>query len=466
MASNSEGVLITSDSAGNVHVVWGNWIGSDQPEPHSSNTIFYKWWDGSRWSDPVDVLAASGVGGNARVLINGLATTGDGRVVVHWISSAGLLVSDAAIGKADDARNWHTTLIDSSKTNWSALAIDEAGERWYVVFVAEDRDQIRLISSEDAGLTWREPIVLWTTPASSSAPSNPTLSVASDGTVHLAWSETTERREWAGEAIWYARMPQGDEKQIGLREVARSSWPDGPTMDWPALATNPTGAVHLFWNNGVGSQTGRFHEWSEDSGVTWSGIEQVFPGELSGQTGRAGLVFDSAGTLHIVTSAAGPEGATAVRYFTWRNGQYAPYQTLSDVRLFCEYPGVAITNGHQLHVVRPCQVAWRSPEPSVPYYISGLVEAPVIGPKGFAEAARIGSVAGEQPPVTVPVTGTEATRAIVELDRERGVTLVGNEVLTTTASSSFLFTVAFPAALTALFVLVTVVFLHLRRSRT
>lgn len=332
---------IVTDLAGNIHVVWRGWAGEGYTRPEAWNAIFYTWWDGEKWSEPVDVYLPSSPSAS---LNTGIATTATGKVVIATASP--VAVSVAPIGQATDARNWQTTTIASGKD--PALAIDQQRGHWYVSYTSDD-GSIMVVYSEDEGETWSDPRIVATATDPRSYLQSWSIAGLEDGSVHLVWSEHREQRNWGGEAIWHARLPTVSADSIEVREVARNA---ETTLDAPILAAGNDGFLHLFWNNGVASTIGRSHQWSEDYGKTWSIVEPVFPG-LSGQTEQAGLAVDSEGRLHVVTAADGFGYSFGVmRYATWENGSWSNFLDLFPDQIGRgERPALAITGGNQLHLV-------------------------------------------------------------------------------------------------------------------
>lgn len=370
---------ITADVTGNLHVIWSGWTGADYPGGWANNTIFYTWWDGTKWSDPIDILVSKNIGGT--VGTRSITTTRDGYVVVAWSSPSGVAVSKALIGDATNARAWHTIRFDQG--NFPQLAVDSVKEKWYLTY-DQDRSRILFTYSEDNGNTWAPTRVVWASITDSSALRNWGTYVSSDGGVHVVWSELTEQRGWQGEAIWHARLLSLEQGAFDVREVARSTSPDDPTLDAPIMAVGMTGTLHLFWNNGVGSATGRFHQWSEDDGITWSDVSPVFPG-LSGQTEQAGVVVDSNNVLHWITSANGSGyNYGVIRYASWESGRWSSYNTLWPETHRGEFPALAITGGNQLHLVWS---QFTGPPPGAlsrnVVYSTRLVDAPSIPSTDF-----------------------------------------------------------------------------------
>jgi len=385
---------VANDAAGNLHVVWNAWVGPDRPSIWAANTIYYVWWNGEQWSQPADILAASSAAGVLQA--GSVAATSDGYLVVAWTENDVVNVSRAPVERASLASAWDTVRVDTGSN--ARLAIDSLSGRWLLTFGVEAK-YVLLRYSDDLGRSWSVSRVVWSAPSDASAVINQGVYVAGDGSVHMVWSEHVRRRNWGGEAVWHARIPPLGAGAFEVREVARSVDMDEPTLDSPVMALNPIGELHLFWNNGVGSTTGRFHQWSSDYGETWSDVHAVFPG-LSGQTAPAGLIFDSGDTLHLVSAADGfGYGYAVLRYATWKNGQWSEFTTLWPEIFPGEHPALAITGGNRLHLFWDFFDHLPNGDLATKVMYSSLrLDAPFVQPQGFTERAEASDASHETAP--------------------------------------------------------------------
>ncbi|PVE30737.1 hypothetical protein DC030_15335, partial [Enterococcus faecalis] len=70
------------------------------------------------------------------------------------------------------------------------------------------------------------------------------------------------------------------------------------------IAVDAEGNVHLVYGRNIGNRDGRWYQWSQDNGATWTQRQLLFPlaESASGDTGGYSFVQDSSGTLHLVNS--------------------------------------------------------------------------------------------------------------------------------------------------------------------
>lgn len=342
---------IAADGHGNLHVLWHT-RDDGQPGDYTVHAVYYAVWDGQSWSEPLDILAVPLGAGRGIGQVRSFVATPDGLLLALYTQEGRVMLARAAIEEAIVARAWSMIPLDQGSS--PTLAVSVAGDRWYVTYVADAATALLVTCSDDQGLTWDNPHPIWTAPPQSAANNVESL-VSQDGRLQLVWTENAARRNWNGEAIWHAAYDPVSGTALA-REVARSARPEDPNIDQATLAECPNGQLHLFWNNGAGSQTGRFHQWHDPQTQIWSPAKPLFPG-LSGLTSKAGLVCDSANRVHLIT-AAGARGASApgydatpLFYATWFSGEWSGYTVLWGGKYGGERPSVTILMGNQLHLV-------------------------------------------------------------------------------------------------------------------
>lgn len=339
--------FIAADLDGDLHAIWHEGEEMEGTGQRIIEVMYYSYYDGTQWSMPVDIVAAQSDSEQGLTPARGLVATPDGRLLVIRSEDGFVVISQAPKEEATNARAWSSVRVDAGVN--PTLAVSRHGQTWCHASWRDGYTSLFLSCSHDQGDTWDPATFIWSAPPDA-AGNNVDSLFAADGQVHLAWSEPTERRNWSSEAIWHAVVdPRSD--IVSVREVMRSISSEDPTLDTPALAECPDAQVHIFWNNGVGSTTGRFHQHTLSGSDAWSDVAPVFPG-LSGLTSKAGLVCDNTGRVHVITAAAGAGTSTSpLRYATWSNGAWSDYRTLWDGRCYGERPSMAIAGGNQLHVV-------------------------------------------------------------------------------------------------------------------
>ena len=361
-------------------------------------------------------------------------------------------MSVAPIEEAADAKSWHTTQIDTDGAR-PLLAADPASGALYISYVVANA-QVMLRRSTDGGSSWEKTQTIWSSEAGDHVPYNGSLAVDNQGAAHLGWQVNDGSQNWKAVQIWHARWsPQQD---ILVRMVMQGEEAD-PSLAYPSLAVDLSSSrLFLFWDNGVGSQTGRFYQWSDDNGATWSEVHSVFAPELSGITGNAGLAFDSQGTLHVATAAEGPDENTAVRYATWDNASWTPYQSISLLDHPGEHPSLCITGGNVLHLI------WNDDyTDGQVIYVTRTAQAPALAPSGFTARSP-----DEQVPPLPTVIVPASTQSTPTPSANSSSSRSGNAVQQSKASSDGALPIVLSTSLSATLVLFVAVWrINSRRRR-
>ena len=118
------------------------------------------------------------------------------------------------------------------------------------------------------------------------------------------------------------------------------------------IAARGDDELHLVWNDAESRE--RLHQWSTDGGATWSAAAAI--AGLRGASSRAlAMVFDAAGTLHLVSSLGGPGGVEPIVHTTWRSDRaaWSVPERISRGMVGAQpngLPALAIEAGNTLHV--------------------------------------------------------------------------------------------------------------------
>lgn len=347
--------VVSCDGAGNVHVFWGEATGLLM-ENEDIKVIYYARYDGAAWSIPADIFAAIEPG---YVWPLTAAVDRSGKLHLIWAgSSSGQAVlyhSWAWAAEPITARSWTTTQLDAGWTSFSYadLVLDASGS-FHLVYVS-GTDTIYYLASSDGGQNWS--VASEVVSAAPGAPVfEPMLRIDGKGTRHVVWTEHND--QGYNVAVHYARSEDG--RVWDGRLVA-----DGG-CGWIGIGIRGDQEVHLVWSRGIGSVDGRYHEWSEDGGLTWSSPAVIWP-NVSGYTGFPQMITDSDGTLHLVLSGAahwltGRYGVSCILCGEW-NSQTRAWGELAVVAGVAEpgtheHPRIVVTGGNLLHAV---WVVWGEP---------------------------------------------------------------------------------------------------------
>jgi hypothetical protein len=345
---------MTADASGQLHVFWGEITGSTERDEEATE-IYYRRWDGASWQHPVNVFVSE-VGGGVRVLAADVDC--QGRLHVIWFGEKRfnrvLYHSWAWVQASIDARSFTTRqIITGTGMSDGDLVIDGDGNL-HLVFMAENTRSIFYITAHanDDPILW-SPAIDVTLKGSTRIVSEPQIALTRDGTRHVVWTEFNQKGFGLG--VHYVRSRDGLEwevPQLIFRPEADER--GGILARWITVATDANDNIHLAWSRGVGRVDGRYHQWSEDQGESWSEPRVIQEG-YSGSTGYATMVTDNTGQLHMVMSAhnRAVSHETTLFYTIWdRQAKVWTYpESMVSEGFGGERPMLAITGGNTLHVI-------------------------------------------------------------------------------------------------------------------
>jgi hypothetical protein len=357
--------FVVDDTEGGVNVLWEVYVEAMANHGELVSGIYCVHGDGTSWSEPIDVLVAPDFG---RTYWPEHAVDRQGRVHLVWIGpDATLYYSRAPAADACDARSWVTAALPPRDgVMYGDIVVDEAG----IIHVAYARSgkDVYYIRSEDDGLSWTDPVAV-SSVLPTEATSFPSIAVDRANRVHIAWEENKLPDGVPALGLFYAvSTDSGDTWSTPLM------FADGGHTQ-PSIAALPDGTTHLLWNGRI-TTGGRYHQWSVDGGVSWSAPVEFVPKSVGGgQTGAPQFAIDSAGTLHVVTGAAGTLSVV------WANQGWRTPETIMPFTTFgnLEHQSIAVSHGNILHAVASAdlhRVVWARGQSAAPKTDPGLAPRP------------------------------------------------------------------------------------------
>jgi hypothetical protein len=189
-----------------------------------------------------------------------------------------------------DSATWPSMVSDGDSTIYVA----------YTIPLNEDRG-IYLTRSEDDGESWSAAILVFDGTAATWDLVGPTsLTRTLDGTLHLLWTRWAQLPEMQAMTLVYARSEDNGQ-----------SWSEPETViQEPVLGSSILGVqerfVHRIWSGLLDGRPSIWHQFSEDGGITWSGVGRVVdPGFIPGPTTLIADHNDNPILLHLAESNAG-----------------------------------------------------------------------------------------------------------------------------------------------------------------
>jgi hypothetical protein len=378
-------MVLVADRAGGLHMFF-----SHKPDEASGVSIDYTSWNGSEWSQPVDVLVTG--------MADGAALRGaviDSRQVVHllWLDQGrALMHSSAEVARASSPWAWSSPQKVAAGLVSGDISVGPDDTLYVVYGDPAITDSVSLVISTDGGGRWLESQQLASSGSGEVAIGEVSVAVDDEGRLHTVWAEYALPDGWPPAGVFYARGSEDAADSPLVLQVA------GEGYGHPGVSTIGEEEVHLVWSSGVGGD-GAFHSWSSDGGESWSRPDIYGGGR--GLAGQPSFAVDSAERLHYVLGHA--------RYAVWDGGRLSEYQDLRPAELVAQVEGsngeraeLAITSGNRVHVV------FESDFDKI-WYTSRQLDVPPLPTEPIA--AMVTTAAPTETPAAPPTTAAGTTPA-------------------------------------------------------
>jgi len=406
--ASSISVALVADHWNRVHAFWVSRI---EDRTSSSGSIYYTLWDGTSWTEPVDIFYGAGYWDRPQVVIDS-----KGWLHLTWIGGGQAWYSRAFARDAGSLQAWQTPrpVTDDSAAS-IAIVADPRGTLHAVYCSFGQAGQLAYTSSAD-GETWSSPVRLaevrgcW-------------ARIAADGRERLHVVYADQEGAGSGIAAYYIASEDGGQTWSNLLELDRQderfTGEYGPA--WANVIAIGSDEVHVVWDGAPAGE--RWHQWSRDGGKTWTGRQQILEG-LRGLTQPNALAADSAGRVHLL-SLGWPGGNTDRQgpfYTVWDGSTWAPVRQVGTRENWdAEGPALAIAGGNEL------VAAWwngssDTVEGPVEVWASALaITAPEITPQPLPTPTRASdpkdmapqmvqeAISDSSPPSTTTITTTAGT---------------------------------------------------------
>lgn len=335
--------VLAADQTGVLHACW-----ADEQEG-GSMALLYARWDGSEWTQPVDVIAMPGT-------LQGPSIAVDQFGIIHLIWRGfgnALYYSSASAAGATSAAAWSAPRVLAVSNPHAHIVVDQAGGL-HIVYPA--LDGVYYIYSADSGSSWTAPLLLAMPSGANATTDFARLAVAPNGDLHVVWTELELPNGWPPLGVFYSRSFDGGETWSTSFQMAGEGY-----LEVNVVPVDQN-LIHTAWNAMVGI-SGRYHRWSSDSGMTWSETDEIVPAALGGgSTNPPGLAVDASGVVHVVVNTndtiprTGPGEFGATLYSSWGGSGWLPPVNISSPApgyssVNNEASAIAVLNGNQLHVL-------------------------------------------------------------------------------------------------------------------
>ena len=309
--------FLLADPAGKAHLFWAEKVSNDPG--NQPDTIMYAYWDGVTWSSPIDIVFSPPATGNLLTIYPHAILDDIGQIHLFWIEQPNypnytLFHSYAFASQAYSARAWSPAQVITEDLTGTKYSIDVAarpnGEihllhaRVRQGFSPPEDRAVAYLRSDDRGLSWTEPVDIWSIPDTESGASDTRLLLADPGKVYATWTEWDGTGN--GQAVHFARSLDNGltwDRPVRLSERVGDEY----ERDWARLASLGDDQLVVMWEGGYRAY--RHAMYSNDGGVTWSKPIDTFPW-LIGENGFVEFAYDSNGRLHLFIAQRVREGYT------------------------------------------------------------------------------------------------------------------------------------------------------------
>ncbi len=300
---NAEDPVLAVDGDGNVHIVW-----QDNSLLDGSNDydIFYKNYTVATgtWSTTVVVSTES-----TSTSYHPALREENGTLHLAWEDQTAL------DGPGSDwdifyknytiaAGTWsNTTIVSTESTSWSlgaSLEVEQNGKVHLAWFDSTPLDgnsdyDIFYKNYTVAAGTWSNTTIV-STESDGGGSRNPTLVVGADGTIHVAWDDSsTYDGSGTDFDIFYKNYTVATSTWSSTTVISTGS--TGPS-EHPALTVGANGTIHLVWDDGaVGNPSILHQNYTAATGI-WSNIT-VISTESTWVSEKPTLAVDESGNVHV-----------------------------------------------------------------------------------------------------------------------------------------------------------------------
>jgi hypothetical protein len=314
VGQNVSALSSVADGNNNIHVFWVQSPFSAADDGVAS--IFYSRWNG-RWSEPRSIIS-----GVARVPTDlSAATDNEGRLLLSWVDGdmGDLYFSWANADRANIATEWSRPELVATGSQLGSspdMVADDSGKIIiaYSIPLNEGRG-IYLIQTEDLGRTWSGPVsVVYALDENWDSTDHPTISLTSDGTLHILFNRYSLREEGESEGLYYSQSTNGGLSWSQPRVVTENY------VRWSQIVSLNDRSLHIVWLEKLGLGYTTYHQLSRDGGESWDSPTSVsnLPDSSAGIT----LAADISSQFHVIETYSRND-SLVVQVLVWDGSRWS-----------------------------------------------------------------------------------------------------------------------------------------------
>jgi hypothetical protein len=309
--NNLSSLVMAGGNEDSVHVIWVENV-SANTGLNPSNELMYSRLYGGNWTRPTAIPVLSGVNpASPTITIDYL-----GRLLMAWEDNHNgkIYFQWSNASHANRPTSWTTVVeIPSIYLRASSPHIIAGADGYiyviYAVSLNEERG-IYLTRSHDRGESWSQPVLVFDAVAAGwEKVDSPRLTIDHTGTLHTLFVRNSLPGGRGPLELYYSRSTDGGENwSIGEPVVEK------PVL-WSRIVSAGDRGLHRTWLEVEAGRRQVYHQYSMDSGKTWSRAEV-----LSNQANEGvipDLVVDSANRLHMLKASRDIFGVLSLYHWQW-----------------------------------------------------------------------------------------------------------------------------------------------------
>lgn len=367
---------IIADIFGQVHAFWV--FAPDSTTNVAPHQLYYARLDRPD-TQPIDIYL-----GTDNFASLAAAGTHDNMFLV-WDGNS---MDQSGVSPAISAQAWNGPKTVGSAYSQVGLTTAPDGTVW-MVYGETSTNAVFVRHLDPTSKTWDQPSFVSNTSNPNAAPDAARISIGTDGTMHVVWTEYQLPNGWPPLGVYYSRSTDGGQNWTAAKQVG------GNGFNQPNVKAGKGENVYITYL-GMAGVGGKYFSQSSDDGETWSGAINLLNSVLGGGSeGAPNMVVDAQGSLHVLFSDNGCVWYMHLEVNGWTNPDCISRGVPTS---HTEEPTMTLGLGNVLHVM------WWTNDRQL-WYMTRQI--PIAGQSPQPTPTQV--IATEVPPTSIPTLVPTAT---------------------------------------------------------
>lgn len=319
-----ENINVMVDLQGGFHALWTQ-IQTVDDEPVTSDmdqAIHYARWDGTRWTDPVPVVAPAE---GSPLQMSGAASQA-GELMAVWRGAIGCQIyfTRAPIDRAFSGVEWMepVTLPTPSGTCDAPVLAAGAGETVYAAYavVINEGRGIYLNASSNGGRTWGDPVKVFDAQAAEWEMADRPALVVDGSRLHMLWQRASPLELGVAYGLGYSYSDDGGQTWSVADTAIETQ------LRWADLAVMADGTLIRVWQQESPDQPIIVTQTSQNGGQEWS--LPYLMANFGAILASPDLIADPDGGVHLIQISRDYLGKLSLRHWIWYGDNWAAGESL------------------------------------------------------------------------------------------------------------------------------------------